>query len=66
MKKALAYLGVLYAGLSFAHIKPFEHQHVGFLHLEDLLTVLGVISVGAIAFVLSPWGKKLISYMRRS
>jgi hypothetical protein len=35
---------------SFAHIKPFPHQHVGHTHPEDIIAgmlVLALIGVGA-------------------
>lgn len=28
---------------AFSHVKPFPHQHIGFLHPEDLITLLGVL-----------------------
>jgi hypothetical protein len=39
------------AVFSFAHIKPFPHGHVGFLHPEDLV-VLGAVVVLAVGGLL--------------
>lgn len=51
MKKVLGLLGSSF-GLSFAHIKPVPHEHIGFLHPEDILLVGVVIALVGGAFLL--------------
>jgi len=42
MRKVCALLGIT-TGLAFAHIKPFEHPHIGIFHPEDILFI-GVLA----------------------
>ncbi len=47
---------LILASLSFAHIKPFPHQHIGHLHTEDILigfTVISLILAGSFFLVKS-------------
>ncbi len=39
--------GVLALGsVALAHIKPFEHEHIGFLHTEDV--IMGLVALAVI------------------
>jgi len=51
LKKVLAVFGIFSSG-ALAHIKPIEHPHVGFLHLEDILLLGVVVAVGGISLFL--------------
>ncbi len=48
MLKKLSAITLTLSSGSFAHIKPFEHKHIGFLHLEDVVVIgLSIVLVGA-------------------
>ena len=47
LKKLFASLGAFSVG-AFAHVKPFPHEHVGFLHLEDILVVGFAVAVAGV------------------
>ncbi len=49
MKKVI--LSLLPVAISFAHIKPFPHSHIGFFHIEDFLIILGVLLLSALGFI---------------
>ncbi len=64
MKYFVGFAGLIYGGFSFAHIKPFEHNHVGFLHPEEMAIVLGAMVLAGM-FMVSPLRRKLLSFLRR-
>jgi hypothetical protein len=44
LRKLLVATLVLMGG-AFAHVKPFAHEHIGFLHTEDILLVGAVAAL---------------------
>ncbi len=58
LKRLFTALG-LFVGFSFAHIKPAPHEHIGFLHVEDLLLAGALIALAGVAvFALSKLKKE--------
>ncbi len=62
LRKLFAMLGVFSVG-AFAHVKPFPHEHVGFLHLEDVLVVGFAVAVAGVGVFLL---RKLVSSDERA
>jgi len=55
----IIYLLAFISSSSFAHIKPFPHNHIGFLHAEDIFIITSLIALSGVAFLLIKRGKEL-------
>ncbi len=45
MLRASIFLLALLAAGAYAHVKPYDHPHVGFLHPEELIALLAISGV---------------------
>ncbi len=53
LKRTVLLKTLLLVSFTFAHVKPFPHTHVGFLHPEEVVVILGsALALGVAGFLL--------------